>query len=520
MTKNNIHLISHFSPRRPGCFCLLIVSLLVLSGCRTVPNFPDRALCVKPAEQGRWVYWDTDDDNISDYCQYQDTSGRKTKLAFRTQTVSTNSKDLTFHKLDAPGPADQWTQLVNLDDAVPDVPHFIIILDGAPWHLVDMLYREGHFRLFYPPKKVISCFPSMTDLAFSRVFGTRQPIAYQARYFDRETNRIEGGDTAYMDGNNAGWWQKLQYRATPRAVALAYIQPKMMWDHELRQMADLFSKADTGTTIVYSMASAGLGTQGGREAMLDYLRTVDLLCEKNVHERQGKVKISIFADHGHGMAGRRRVTFDDVLINNGYNPSDRLDNPNDVVAVEFGLVNYAAFFTNEPAGTARAILSDPVTSLACYPDGDSVIVRTIEYQARIQKSGNGYIYIMDDGDPLNLADTIERLRQAGKVTPEGIIDDQAFFQATINHEYPDALRRIYFAFNGLVQKPADLIVCLREGYSHGKLFFDLALGRAVSAHGSLNQLNSATFMLTMWADGPPALRLEDVLPCLDKLAEK
>ena len=73
------------------------------------------------------------------------------------------------------------------------------------------------------------------------------------------------------------------------------------------------------------------------------------------------------------------------------------------------------------------------------------------------------------------------------------------------------------SFNGLVQKPADLIVCVKDGWVYGSPLFHTLIRRATSAHGSLNQLNSMTFVMTMLGELPPALRLEEVMPNLRKL---
>jgi hypothetical protein len=91
------------------------------------------------------------------------------------------------------------------------------------------------------------------------------------------------------------------------------------------------------------------------------------------------------------------------------------------------------------------------------------------------------------------------------------------FEATLNHTYPDPLRRVWLAFNGLVQQPPDLVVCLKDGWVHGSNLFYSALGKVASTHGSLNQPNSMTFVMTMLGDPPSALRLEEVMPNLKTL---
>ena len=107
---------------------------------------------------------------------------------------------------------------------------------------------------------------------------------------------------------------------------------------------------------------------------------------------------------------------------------------------------------------------------------------------------------------------VERLRLAGKVTDGGEIDSTALFDATLDHEYPDPLARIWGAFHELVEYPPDLIVNLRDGACYGSRFFHAMIGRVSSTHGSLNRRSSTTFALTTLGELPPAMRSREVLP--------
>ncbi|KPK74726.1 MAG: hypothetical protein AMJ79_13355 [Phycisphaerae bacterium SM23_30] len=484
---------------KPGRQLIMILALLIMGGCQAIPDFPAQPRRVTvTAEGGRLLSYDTDEDDRADYEQVLNRAGRKVELRFAA----------------ADGGA---SGAVNLDDMNGEAaPHFIIALDGVPYDLVEQLYRQGHFRLFYPPSKVISCFPCMTDLAYQRMFGGVRPLAYQAKHFDRRSNRIVPGNEIYLSGLNADWMKKLAYRCSTLLDAWAYVRPEFVFRHELRGMMEVFRQAEGGTYIVYSVGTAGLGTQGGREAIINYLRVVDRLCEQIVYERRGRVKITLLADHGHNMSGRGRVRFEEHLKEFGFRLSDRLQGPHDVVVIDYGLVTYAAFFTEEPAQVADALLQSPVVTLACYPQEGQVVVRSLDGRAVIRRAGGRYSYSTEFGDPLGLLPVIAELRRQGKVDGEGFIDDRALFEATIEHEYPDPLRRIWQAFYDLVQEPADLIVCLKDGWCHGSGVFNFLIGGASSTHGSLNQLNCATFLLTMLGETPPALRLEEVMPALGR----
>lgn len=478
-----------------------LVVLALVAGCRGVGQFPQRAMrCEANADGSKVLFFDTTGDHRADYWQVQSTAGRKVELRFDPNTAT--------------------GQVVRLEEVRPaDVPHFIIALDGVPFELVEELYQQGYFRLFYPPHRVISTFPAMTDLAFQRLFGGRQPLSDQATYFDRQANRIVSGDDLYLSGGAADWAKRLDYRISFKWDPLAYAFPEQVFDFELDGMMEVFRKQIEGTHIAYSVATAGLGTQGGREAILKYLRRIDQMCETIVYERKGQVKLTLLADHGHNMSGRGRVTFDEILKDAGYRLTDKLEQPKDVVTVEYGLITYAAFYTKDPAGVAEVLIKDPVTTVACYPQDDHVVVQTLDGKAYVRQRDGRHSYEQVSGDPLELNGIIDKLRQKGQVDAEGYIDDRALFLATVEHEYPDPLYRIWQVFHGLVQQPADLYVCLKDGWVHGSKFFHVMIGGASSTHGSLNRLNSTTFVATMLGDMPPALRPEEVMPALEGLRQ-
>ena len=482
---------------------VLPAAFALACGCSGPGRFPQRAMRVEPLDDGgRIVLYDTNGDRQADYQQRLDQTGRKVELRFEAMP-------------------DRSAQQVELDSLDADtVPHFIIALDGVPYSIVRELYDKGCFRLFYPPSRLISCFPSMTDLAFWRIFGGAQPVAFQAGHFDRQTNRMIKGDDIYFSGANADWVKHLDYRCSFRMDALAYFTPEVIFDHEMREIAEVLEKVQTGTAVVYSVATAGLGTQGGRSAIVKYLRRIDRFCEQIVHDRRGQVKITILADHGHNMSGRGRVSFKKLLAEAGYRLTDRLENEHDVVTIQYGMVTYAAFFTDDPAGVANVVLQDPAVTLACYEKDGDVVVRTLDGYARVATANDRYSYQADYGDPLELLPIIEGLQRGSDITERqgssDFIDDRALFEATVEHVYPDPLRRIWLAFNGLVAKPPDLIVCLEDGWCHGSAFFDTVIGGASSTHGSLNQINSATIVMTMQHELPSAMRLEEVMQSISR----
>ncbi len=457
---------------------------------------------IRPDGDRTIMAFDLSHDRLTDFWQYQSADGRKRAIAYPAADR-------------APGePIDV--------DAIPaaECPHFIIVLDGVPFELVDQLYREGRFRFFYRPSRVICCFPSLTDLGLAELFHAGRCVANQALYYDRETHRLSDGNSVYLSGRNAPWVKQMAYRCSFWWDGLSYLNPRAVFDHEMIGIVDAFRKVESGEASTYSIGSAGLGIRWGRQGFLDFLRVVDRLCEQIICERKGRVKITLTADHGHGLVEAKPISFDKVLAAGGYRPTNSLKRPKDVVAIRYGHCTYAEFYTTEPAGVATCVLNHDGVELVCYPDNDGVVVRDRTGEARITQGPTGFVYQARRGDPLRLSPVLERLRTDGKVAASGEVDGEAMFAATVDHVFPDPLRRIWEAFHALVDNPPDLLASLRDDACFGSGFFYAMIGKVGSTHGSLNRRNSTTFVMTTLGELPPALRSRDVLPSVRRLANR
>lgn len=482
--------------RLGAMFSLLTMVLAAGVGCASRPDFP-APVSVRPLNGEKKLVFDVDGDGHPDYWQYRGPDGRIRALAYAD---------------DGPGPGPR----LELDEIPASTgPHFIIVLDGVPFDVVADMYRDGHFRLFHPPVKVICGYPSMTDLALAEMFHAGPCLGYQALYFDRRANRLSDGSAVYLSGRNSPWLPRMDYRCSLWWDVKVYLDPQAVFDHELRGIADTFAGIEGGRTCAYSVGTAGLGTRGGRPAIERYLAAVDRLCEQIVHERRGQVKITLTADHGHNLVVGQRVSFNDTLRSAGYRPTNTLRGPRDVVTISYGLVTYAEFHTRDPAGVAACLVQHPDVEFVCYPEGDTIVVVDRAGHARLRRTATGLAYAPQTADPLRLAPIIEGLRGDGRVAADGGVKEAVLFAATVDHEYPDPLRRVWDAFHREVLNPPDVIANLRDGACHGSGFFHAMIGEVTSTHGSLNRMSSVTFALTMLGELPPALRTRKLMPALD-----
>ena len=79
---------------------------------------------------------------------------------------------------------------------------------------------------------------------------------------------------------------------------------------------------------------------------------------------------------------------------------------------------------------------------------------------------------------------------------DGFASRERWFTATCDLEYPDAPTRVWEAFHERVVDPPDVMFTTRDGRYAGLASFEKFI-HIESTHGSLNQINSATFLLTM-----------------------
>ena len=460
------------------------------SGCGRLPRFPIQEV----RQHDQRLGFDLNNDGQDDYWQVVDAAGRKAALQFDD---------------DADGQPDSTVPLDEPPSA--DVLQVVIILDGVPFEVIDELYSQGRFRLFPPPSRMISVFPVLTDLALARAFQAGPCLGYEALYYDHAANSLSDGNRVYLDGTNAPWTPLMNYRCSTNWDTLCYLNPSAVWRHELDGIIHTIAEAKTGTVYVYSVGTAGLGTCGGRQAIREYLETVDTLCEQVTYERRGQVRFTLLADHGHGLTPCRRVSFRSALEAAGFRVGKSLRDEADVVLPYYGLVTCAVLHTRSPAKVAEVIARHEATDLAMYRAAPGIMVRNASGEARIHRVRDRFIYEPVTGDPLRLEPIIERMAAEGKLAADGSVSDRDWFEATADHDYPDPLQRIWCAFEPgcLVDNPADVLVSLREGYACGSKFFSALVG-VESTHGALSQGSSTTFIMSNAAPLPAVMRVDDV----------
>ena len=460
------------------------------SGCLKPVHFPSEPLPSPPEDNKVFSAFDANHDGKADFFTYVNAAGRVWRIGYDTNNDAR---------------AD-----VNVDlDAIyfAQCRHLVIILDGFGYDLVKKYYDNGGLRMFHAPSRVVAPYPSITDPSLEDILGYMPCRAFEARYFDRRSNRLAGGSSDYLTGINEPYNRLLQYRAKLIWDAIGYVEPWPVFGKEINDAKRVFDKAATQEMLAYFVSSAGVSTRLGAAGQVKCLRRVDQLVNQVVWETRGLTKITLLSDHGHTYTTAKRIELEKYLAKKGWRLANSLRGPKDAAFILFGLVTFGSFATNKPQALASDLIGAEGVDLASFADKDAAVVLGADSsRAIIRRSPSGrYKYEALSGDPLQLKGILARLGS----DREGYYDADELLKATITHTWPAPLQRLWRAHFALVQNPPDVIVSLADGFYAGSRSFAGTVDIA-STHGGLNYKNSVTFIMSTAGPLPPVMRTQDV----------
>ena len=396
-----------------------------------------------------------------------------------------------------------------------EVSHLIILLDSIPYQVVAERYARGEFRYFSAPVKVIPVFPTLTEVCYTRVLGAPALGGFTDQYFDVRKNAIRSEMWERLRGWREPWERRLGYHAGYFEALWTYLSPGRWLPVEMERIHRALDASPDRVTIVYAVSASGMACKYGRAGMEKTLDEANRLCLQLLYERRGAIKITMMADHGHNLAPSRSATpqIERALRRAGFRPRTNLKKAEDVVIELSALVNYVGLRTKSAEAVAKACVAAREVEFAIYLSGSRVIVRDARGEAAIDCRGGAFKYEQVTRDVLGYQDVVDELRRRGKVSADGYVADRDWFDATANHQYPDAPRRLWDALHGLVVSPPDVLLTLKRGWHSGEAALEGFITMK-STHGSLDQINSATFVMTMTGTLPRVLRGGDVMEAL------
>lgn len=371
----------------------------------------------------------------------------------------------------------------------------LLCLDGVPHTLVEAARHRGLFDAFKPPSRLLSPFPTMTNVALSAMFGATPPPGYESLYFDRGARALRGGIKKYLgrrtpDKIPSSYMDDLDYQEPLPFEFLIYVAPERVWRADMQRFRERFRNApQTRDYFAFLKATDGLLHSQGPARLAVALESLDKILKEIRSHCGDETEIIMFSDHGMNLEENRRVPLASTLRSRGFA----------VVIPAFGLCSYVALYCDEQMipEVARTSVEVKGVDFAVYKDGTEVVVESERGRARIQREGEGYRYLHETGDPLAL-----------DFLGHGFKTNQEWFEKTAAHKYPDAVVNIYKSlFKDRVKHTADVLISLKDGYYYGWSPFGKFV-RLAATHGNALQASSNAFLMSTHRRFPEFVRAD------------
>lgn len=377
-------------------------------------------------------------------------------------------------------------------------------LDGVPHKLMEHAKGRGLFDSFGAPTRLLSPFPTMTNVALSAMLGASPPAGYESLYYDRAAGEMRGGIRKYIgrrtpDKVPSSYMDDLDYQEPLPFEFLIYVAPEKIWRADMQRFRERFRAAPPDRDyFAFLKATDGLLHAQGPERLAIALESLDKILREIQQYCGDEIEIVMFSDHGMNLEENRRAHLASTLQRRGFR----------VVIPAFGLCSYAAIYCHDADQIPEiAVASAEVTGIdfAVYKDAADVVLESERGRARIeyQPDTESYRYVMTTGDPLELGSF-----------DNGFASEQVWFDRTAGHRYPNALPNIYKSlFTPRVKHTADILLSLKDGYYYGWTPFGRFV-RLAATHGNALQASSNAFLMSTNRQFPPFVGADDAKPLL------
>ena len=400
----------------------------------------------------------------------------------------------------------------------------IFAVDGVPYWIIRDLKKEGYFKGFYPPGRLVSTFPSLTRPAFSKMLIGGKPYGYERLYYNDHTSQLEGASLIKKafatQKEHRDYHPKLHFLGFPGYIA--YVFPDKFTRTTLDAFKNRLKRFQGDEFIAYMGISDAIAHVEGEAATIEFMRNISRLLYSVRNELGMELDIVLFSDHANNFTLNRRVDLSSALVDAGYRNVNQLINPRDFVLPQNGFVSFATIYTasDNARSIAEVLSSIEGVDFSAYRSGKSIVVQGSAGMARISKRHNRFQYSLIDGDPLDLKNKLLRLQRLGKVDSQGFIHEKEWWMVTKNHNYPDPLRRIWEGIHDLVQHPGTLLISLKDGFAFGPPMFEQPMiSQRAGTHGALLASHSYGFLMTDFRPVNDVNRPADVASLLASAAE-
>lgn len=400
--------------------------------------------------------------------------------------------------------------------AVPPeaLPHRVVLaLDGLDYRDVMAARERGRFSAFHPPARLISTFPSISDIAWHAIFGVYPPAGYQRVHYSTRHNAVLGDALSairpieYEERMDHAFDTKFHHLG---AYLISWPVARGEVDSDVER---ILASRDRRTVYLYNVGPDALQhTRGDVAQYLDHLdrRLTELL--QRYRDRTGRtLEVIVLSDHGHNRA--RDAAFVPVvesLAAHGFVTARSLTRPNDVAfSVDGVTTGFGVFCAPDSVARVAALLADiPGVDVVSRQDHDSlftVLRRTAgdgvlrgEVRWRRVAGEERYAYRPVAGDPLAMGETVARMQREGVLDAEGFASAASWLRHTGTHHYPAAPVRIVHGHVQATRNGAPILVSLDDRYRVGLGMVSVAnrMRPLGGTHGALSASNAVGMVMS------------------------
>lgn len=396
----------------------------------------------------------------------------------------------------------------------------LLCLDGVPHRLIEQAKSRGLFDGFGAPTRLLSPFPTMTNVALSAMLDASAPQGYESLYFDRSAGELRGGIRKYLgrrtpDKIPSSYMDDLDYQEPLPFEFLIYVAPEKVWRADMQRFRERFRAAPQNRDyFAFLKATDGLLHAQGPSRLGVALESLDKILKEIQKYCGADTEIVMFSDHGMNLEENRRVNLATTLQKQGFRVVGQFtrNRKREVSIPAFGLCSYAAAYCGDAEfipNISGAMVQVTGIDFVVYKEDDAVRLESSRGRARIERRAGEYRYVNTSGDPLELEPTIRLLREEGKLDHEGFAADAVWFEHTKAHRYPDPLSNIHASlFTARVKQTADILLSLEDRYYYGWSPFGRFV-RLAATHGNALQSSSNAFLMSTHRDLPAYVRADN-----------
>ena len=377
---------------------------------------------------------------------------------------------------------------------------------GSVLHRQAFSSSEGYF----PASRMISTFPSTSDVAWTDIFGNRPLPGYQRTYFSAAANALisHNGVTTTVEHERQMDWQV----ESGFLRSMGYIYSAQTFEYEMHAMVKNFWDTRSTNADYYAYLRASDDAQHLDRDIFSLLCLLDKqlqdLRARYRTETGRDLQILMLSDHGHNHAGAgHRVKIQAFLEKAGYKITQSIVNSNDVVLPTAGIEDWVEIH-NAPAETERlarqiAHLEGVDVLAARLQTNRFLVMNSKGERAMIEwnPAKNAFRYATEEGDPLNYRPVVAALQQKNLLGTDGFATSDDWMVATMTNRYPLALERIVRGLTSITLNPATILISLdNQHVNAGWLVKEGSrLENYGSTHGALDDINSDGIVLSNFA---------------------